>query len=265
MILFGASGVGKTSLILRYRCQSAAEVSAPGQTADAVSADANTNKLVFADPDGGGDTEVTLRIMDTSGRDRGLCALPGKFVRSMDAAVLVYAADDQKSLLDLSHWHDLIKQTAPKCVVWYVVANKMDKVESSAAPPAALIDGPDIAGLMGMRNFTCASALTGEHVDFVFSSVARRLVTRQLELMKLEQCSVRSGAASDALQAAAERSIDLAPVSPRPRGRPRRDSCPPAGDGEDKDNDEERARVPLSPRQRELLRRLLLEQRTSLW
>lgn len=118
VVFLGDSGVGKSSLLLRYirnEFSEAFEVTIGGA-------------FLQTSVDLGEGEVVTLDIWDTAGQERFRSLMP-LYYRDASAAVVVYDVMDQISFDRCEHWVSTLKTQEPNCIL-FLVGNKAD-VESS--------------------------------------------------------------------------------------------------------------------------------------
>ena len=122
IIILGAQGVGKTSLMERFV---AAKFSS--QYKATIGADFSTKDVTV------GDELVTLQIWDTAGQER-YQSLGTAFYRGADACVLVYDVSEAASFQKLETWRNTFIQSADikdaRDFPFVVLGNKSD-LESS--------------------------------------------------------------------------------------------------------------------------------------
>lgn len=118
IIILGAQGVGKTSLMERFV---AAKFSA--QYKATIGADFSTKDVTV------GNELITLQIWDTAGQER-YQSLGTAFYRGADACVLVYDVSDAASFNKLETWRNAFITAAdikdPKDFPFVVLGNKAD-------------------------------------------------------------------------------------------------------------------------------------------
>jgi len=112
IVFLGKSGVGKTSITLRF-CR---DVFQEGTEAT-IGASFLTKVMPFKD------RQIKFEMWDTAGQER-YKALAPMYYRYADAAVLVYDITDEESFNALKNWHNELKKNVD-CLV-LLVGNKMD-------------------------------------------------------------------------------------------------------------------------------------------
>ncbi|PHH64831.1 hypothetical protein CDD81_3897 [Ophiocordyceps australis] len=119
IVLLGAQGVGKTSLVMRY-CKGSFD---PSQTTSTVGASFMTKRVVDADSD----TVVRLQIWDTAGQER-FRSMSRLYYRGANACILCYSITDAHSFHDMGVWLTELRRNLPGDVVLHVVGTKADIV-----------------------------------------------------------------------------------------------------------------------------------------
>jgi Ras-related protein Rab-7A len=118
IIILGAQGVGKTSLMERFVAQKFSS-----SYKATIGADFSTKDVTV------GNELITLQIWDTAGQER-YQSLGTAFYRGADACVLVYDVSDANSFAKLETWRTAFIQAAdvkdPKDFPFVVMGNKAD-------------------------------------------------------------------------------------------------------------------------------------------
>jgi len=113
IVFLGKSGVGKTSITLRF-CR---ETFQDGTEAT-IGASFLTKIMAIKD------RQVKFEIWDTAGQER-YRALAPMYYRNADAAVLVYDITDSESFSSLQSWYQELHKNVPNCII-ILTGNKMD-------------------------------------------------------------------------------------------------------------------------------------------
>jgi small GTP-binding protein len=119
IVVLGAQGVGKTSLVMRY-CKGAFN---PAQITSTVGATFLTKRVVDSDTD----TTVRLQIWDTAGQER-FRSISRLYYRGANACILCYSITDAQSFTDMGVWLTELRQNLPSDIVIHVVGTKADIV-----------------------------------------------------------------------------------------------------------------------------------------
>ncbi|KAK4043368.1 P-loop containing nucleoside triphosphate hydrolase protein [Parachaetomium inaequale] len=119
IVVLGAQGVGKTSLVMRY-CKGAF---APSQITSTVGASFLTKRVVDNDTD----TVVRLQIWDTAGQER-FRSISRLYYRGANACILCYSVTDAASFAEMGIWLTELRRNLPPDIVLHVVGTKADIV-----------------------------------------------------------------------------------------------------------------------------------------
>jgi len=123
LIVLGNSGVGKTSLLLRYIKHEFQTKYKP-----TVGADFLTKELFL-----GKNRHVVVQLWDTAGQER-FQGLNSVFFRGADGCVLVYDVTDEASFADLHSWWQAFRQhntpDQSSEFPFLLIGNKLDRVSS---------------------------------------------------------------------------------------------------------------------------------------
>ncbi|KJZ79283.1 hypothetical protein HIM_01434 [Hirsutella minnesotensis 3608] len=221
IVVLGAQGVGKTSLVMRY-CKGAFS---PSQITSTVGASFMTKRVVDTDSD----TVVRLQIWDTAGQER-FRSISRLYYRGANACILCYSITDAHSFADMGVWLTELRRNLPSDVVLHVVGTKADivardpsarqvpferciaYVAENLAPGAGSTPPPTATPLNGLAPAVISaveprspsskrssgfwaqeagwdacheiSAESGEGVEEVFRVVARKLVEQNRKLQQ---------------------------------------------------------------------------------
>ncbi|KAK3905712.1 small GTPase superfamily rab type [Staphylotrichum tortipilum] len=119
IVVLGAQGVGKTSLVMRY-CKGAFN---PAQITSTVGASFLTKRVVDTDTD----TLVRLQIWDTAGQER-FRSISRLYYRGANACILCYSITDASSFAEMGIWLTELRRNLPPDIVLHVVGTKADMV-----------------------------------------------------------------------------------------------------------------------------------------
>ncbi|XP_067458997.1 ras-related protein Rab-17-like [Thunnus thynnus] len=159
MVLLGSSGVGKSSLALRFGKDEFRNTSPTVGCA-------YLTKVVHLN-------EVTLRfeIWDTAGQEKYHSVTP-LYYRGAQAALLVYDISKRETFIRAQVWlKELEKQyTAGSTVIW-LVGNKGDLAQDRQV---SVQEGQNLANDRGL-SFIETSALSGDHISELLQAVAHRV------------------------------------------------------------------------------------------
>lgn len=159
VVLLGTTMVGKTSLVRR-------EMSGLFDIEEAPTIGACfTTKTITLDET----TTVKVQIWDTAGQERFRSLAP-MYYHNADAAILVYAINDEKTFSDLEGWvEELQRNMNPMPLLW-VVGNKSD-LEAERQVTCRQAD--EYAQKIG-GEFLETSAKSGQNVSELFETIAGR-------------------------------------------------------------------------------------------
>ncbi|TGO11314.1 hypothetical protein BTUL_0112g00030 [Botrytis tulipae] len=119
IVVLGAQGVGKTSLLLRY----IKNQFNPKTTTSTVGASFLTKRVVDAESD----TVVRLQIWDTAGQER-FRSISRLYYRGANACILCYSITSQTSFTEMSVWLTELRRNLPADIILHVVGTKADLV-----------------------------------------------------------------------------------------------------------------------------------------
>ena len=160
IVVLGDSGVGKSSLSLRF-CQGKFP-----QTHEVTIGAAFLQQTVRL-AEG---SAHKLHIWDSGGQERFRAMAP-LYYRDAAGALVVFDASDPRSFESVKFWIEELRAKGPTGCVVYVVANKCDLSSPSAEATA-------FCASEGLK-LLCASALTGEGVASAFEALAEEAVKRK--------------------------------------------------------------------------------------
>ncbi|QSZ30931.1 hypothetical protein DSL72_000490 [Monilinia vaccinii-corymbosi] len=119
IVVLGAQGVGKTSLLMRY----IKNQFNPKTTTSTVGASFLTKRVVDAESD----TLVRLQIWDTAGQER-FRSISRLYYRGANACILCYSITSQTSFTEMSVWLTELRRNLPADIILHVVGTKADLV-----------------------------------------------------------------------------------------------------------------------------------------
>ncbi|KXJ95388.1 P-loop containing nucleoside triphosphate hydrolase protein [Microdochium bolleyi] len=119
IVVLGAQGVGKTSLLTRY-CKGSFN---PAQNTSTVGASFMAKRVVDTDTD----TVVRLQIWDTAGQER-FRSISRLYYRGANACILCYSITDAQSFEEMGVWLQELRRNLPPDIVLHVVGTKADIV-----------------------------------------------------------------------------------------------------------------------------------------
>jgi Ras-related protein Rab-21 len=174
-VLLGDSGVGKTSIALRYT-----QDTFQTRTNPTIGASFLMKNMQVEE------TKIKLQIWDTAGQERFRSLAP-MYYRGASAALLVYDLTAAASFGKIKEWVNELRLNVPEDIVMVVVGNKVDRAETHRQ--LTRDQGEEYARSVGAA-FAEVSAKTKEGIEEVFNEVASRLVAnRKAQQQRLEASS----------------------------------------------------------------------------
>jgi len=156
IVLLGDTGVGKTSIVLRYVEQRFSNTSTPTIGASFLT------KTIWVN-----ENRIKLQLWDTAGQERFRSLAP-MYYRGAAAALLVYDVTDEESFGQVKDWVKELRHNATEDVNIAIVGNQVDKPYRKISAETASEYGQSI----GAKTFeTSAKKNTG--IDEMFVEVAR--------------------------------------------------------------------------------------------
>ncbi|TVY41422.1 Ras-like GTP-binding protein [Lachnellula subtilissima] len=119
IVVLGAQGVGKTSLLTRY----IKNQFTPASTTSTVGANFLSKRIVDVESD----TVVRLQLWDTAGQER-FRAISRIYYRGANACILCYSITDQASFGEIGPWLTELRRNLPADIIIHVVGTKADIV-----------------------------------------------------------------------------------------------------------------------------------------
>ncbi|KAL4235426.1 Ras-related protein Rab-22A [Mactra antiquata] len=164
LCLLGDSGVGKSSIVLRFvRDQYKDHVEST------IGASFMTKHLVVDD------NTYVFQIWDTAGQEK-YRALAPMYYRGASAAIVVYDVTRECSFPAVKDWVRELRHNVPGNMVVAIAGNKCDLTElREVRTEDAKQYAEDIDAI-----FTETSALTAENIKELFESIARRLPPEEI-------------------------------------------------------------------------------------
>eukprot|EP00933_Yihiella_yeosuensis_P012129 TRINITY_DN120227_c0_g1_i1.p1 TRINITY_DN120227_c0_g1~~TRINITY_DN120227_c0_g1_i1.p1 ORF type:complete len:201 (+),score=44.43 TRINITY_DN120227_c0_g1_i1:90-692(+) len=161
IVLLGDSGVGKSSLALRF-CQGRFN------PYHEVTIGAAFLQQIVRLRDG---SQLKLHVWDTGGQER-FRAMTHLYYRDAAGAVIVYDCTDGRSQASVQYWVQELQSKGPARCCMAVAANKSDvALENKAVDAQEMKAYCEENGLL----FVETSAKTGENVGHLFESLAARV------------------------------------------------------------------------------------------
>ena len=114
IILLGESGVGKTSIILRYSKNKFEEHQGSTIGSTFIEKDFTKNNIIYK-----------LNIWDTTGQEQ-YHSVTKLFIQGADIVILVYCIDKNETFKALDYWHKTVTEMCGDDMVLAIVGNKYD-------------------------------------------------------------------------------------------------------------------------------------------
>ncbi|PAA90314.1 hypothetical protein BOX15_Mlig001100g1 [Macrostomum lignano] len=170
LLIIGDSGVGKSSLLVRYT-----DDTFSGSYITTIGVDF---KIKTIEVNG---VRVKLQIWDTAGQER-FRTITATYYRGAHGIIVVYDVNSAGTFLNVKRWFEEIQQHCPTAVAKVIVGNKND------CPETKVISTPDLKTVADEFNvpFVETSAKDNVNVDLLFN-----LVTE--EILKTKRSGGQSG------------------------------------------------------------------------
>ncbi|MHA1303038.1 MAG: Rab family GTPase [Candidatus Heimdallarchaeaceae archaeon] len=162
ILLLGSAAVGKTSLVQRFvhnRFEQSYLMT--------IGMEPSEKFVTLTD-----NTIVALSIWDLAGQDR-FRFIRHTFFRGAKAALMVFDLTRNSTLDDLKKWNKELITNCGADSLTILVGNKADLVDEVAVSEEECLQ---LKKKIGSLSFIRTSALTGEHVQEAFESLAQKLV-----------------------------------------------------------------------------------------
>jgi len=162
VVFLGKSGVGKTSITLRF-CRDTFQVGT-----EATIGASFLTKIMQTD----NNRQIKFEMWDTAGQER-YRALAPMYYRNADAAVLVYDITDPESFAALRSWYQELQRNVPNCIV-ILAGNKLDLERGGGVQK----EGPEQFSKEHECPLFEVSSKTGEHINDLFSHLLKLLTDK---------------------------------------------------------------------------------------
>jgi small GTP-binding protein len=170
IVLLGDTGVGKTSLALRFT----QDVFQPRINPTIGASFLMKNMEVD-------DQKLKIQIWDTAGQERFRSLAP-MYYRGASAAIVVYDICSPQSFSKVKEWVNELKLNIQDEIIMVIVGNKVDKAEKSRQIRVDV--GREYAYSVNASFVEC-SAKTNEGVEELFTEVAHKLVQNRKNIQKV--------------------------------------------------------------------------------
>jgi len=165
VVLLGDTGVGKTSVALRF-----VQDAFTTRTAPTVGASFLTKVMLVED------CKIKLRLWDTAGQERFRSLAP-MYYRQACAAVIVFDITREDSFHKMCDWVRELQINLAEEIILVVVGNKKTDLEQLRKVSKA--NAEEYARSIGALKYIEASAKTGEGIGDIFLHIAQRLNEKQ--------------------------------------------------------------------------------------
>lgn len=162
ILIIGDSGVGKSSILLRFD-----EDKFNNHFLSTIGIDFRS-KIIPIEK-----TRIKLQLWDTSGQER-FKSITNAYYRGASGVILVYDVDNLESFAHIHHWLDSVKQYASKNIIKILVANKID-LERKITKEM----GIELAKELDMEFFE-VSAKDGKQINEIFDNLAKQCLKNKL-------------------------------------------------------------------------------------
>lgn len=159
VVLLGDSGVGKSSIVLRFVADNFKT------DAEATIGASYMGKILQIN-----EKMIKFNIWDTAGQER-YHSLAKMYYRDANAAIMVYDITKKGSFEGLKKWHKELAEFGPKDIAIVVAGNKEDLVESEAVGPE---EAQAFARSIGAI-YKKTSAKTNYGVEQIFRELASKI------------------------------------------------------------------------------------------
>ncbi|CAG9311795.1 unnamed protein product [Blepharisma stoltei] len=171
VVLLGDSGVGKSSIVLRFVADTFHNNLDPTIGASFLS------KAIEVE-----NHSIKFSIWDTAGQER-YHSLARMYYADTAAAVLVYDITNRASYEAMKHWRDELAEFGPRNLVIAIAGNKEDLVDKEEVD---LIEAKEYADSIGAI-FRKTSAKTKYGVDQLFKDIAYRITVGSVPSSSTQQ------------------------------------------------------------------------------
>ncbi|KAL7685516.1 putative small GTP-binding protein [Plasmopara halstedii] len=171
VVLLGDTGVGKSSLVLRFVTNNFRPYSESTIGASFMS------KMIVVN-----DTPIKYQIWDTAGQEKYHSLAP-MYYRGAAAAIVVYDITRKQSLTTLKNWVKELKQLGPDNIVIAIAGNKSDLEEKREVPASQARAYAEEIGAL----FIETSAKEDTNVSDLFIQISQALPTASAETNALPE------------------------------------------------------------------------------
>ncbi|EAX91137.1 small GTP-binding protein, putative [Trichomonas vaginalis G3] len=159
VVMLGASGVGKTSVVLQLQEKVFKKMVQPTVGSGVISKDILTSK-----------GQVTLRIWDTAGEER-YRSFTGLYSQNSVACCIVFDVTDLETFDTIDEWVGLFRQNSQPNAIIYLAGNKCDLTDERQVS----YDKAQKYAMDHDMKYYEVSAKTGQNVELLFRDLANQL------------------------------------------------------------------------------------------
>lgn len=159
VVMLGASGVGKTSVVLQLQEKVFKKMVQPTVGSGVISKDIQTPK-----------GPVTLRIWDTAGEER-YRSFTGLYSQNAVACCIVFDVTDLETFDTIDDWVGLFRQNSQPNAIIYLAGNKCDLIDERQVT----YDKAQKYAMDHDMKYYEVSAKTGQNVELLFKDLANQL------------------------------------------------------------------------------------------
>jgi len=163
VLLLGDSGVGKSSIIIRYT-----ENTFSPNLMNSIGVDFKLKNIVT------NNKKVKLQIWDTAGQER-FKTITTSYYKGAQAIVIVFDVTDKDSFDHLKNWMSDIDKFAKEGIMKFLVGNKVDLTDKRVISSE---QGMDFAKKYGI-DYIETSAKGASNIDELFQTAAKNFITNQ--------------------------------------------------------------------------------------
>jgi small GTP-binding protein len=170
VLLVGDSGVGKSSIILRFT-----EHYFEDNFVNTIGVDFRCHSLEF------NNKIYKLQIWDTAGQDK-FQSITTSYYRGSNGIILVYDVCNPSSLDRLKFWYNEVKKKVTEDIPMIIVGNKIDL---SSNRKVSYEEGEAFAKELNMQYLECSTKLD-EGINKIFFTLLEKIVDTNVESNKFE-------------------------------------------------------------------------------
>jgi len=167
ILIIGESGVGKTSLFIRYFRDEF--ITDPSKQIPTIGVDCANRKIKI------GENEILLQVWDTAG-NHAFMLIVDTFYRGVEGIILCYDITSRESFFELEVWTNKIKEKADKNAIVYLVGTKLDEEHRREVP---LEEVQDFAKAHDFKHFETSSK-ESLNIENVFESMAKEVIIKRI-------------------------------------------------------------------------------------